>query len=98
DYALDDHFLNGVFARHHGRSYEGTISFPLFVNLVADSLRGHRGPSAHQAFKAAQADKSLDASVQAMYAKLRRVPLTLSSGLFAEVAARLRAEIGRASW
>jgi len=91
DHAFDGDFLDGVFERNHGRSYEGTISFPLFVNLVADSLLGHRGPSAHQAFKAAQADASLDASVQAMYAKLRRVPLTLSSGLFAEAAARLRA-------
>jgi Transposase DDE domain len=91
DHAFDGAFLDGVFERHHGRSYEKTIAFPLFVQLVADSLLGHRGPSAHQAFKAAQADESLAASVQAMYAKLRRVPLPLSSGLFAEVAARLRA-------
>jgi hypothetical protein len=91
DYAFDDEFLGGVFDRHHGRSYEKNIAFPLFVNLVTDSLLGHRGSSAHQAFKAARADESLDATVQAMYAKLRRVPLTLSSGLFAEVAARLRA-------
>jgi hypothetical protein len=91
DHAFDGAFLDGVFERHHGRSYEKTIAFPLFVQLVADSLLGHRGPSAHQAFKAAQADESLEASVQAMYAKLRRVPLQLSSGLFAEVAARLRA-------
>ena len=91
DYALDDDFLTGVFERYRGRSYDRAIAFPSFVHLVADSLLGHRGASAHQTFKNAQGDSSLAASVQAMYAKLRRVPLELSQGLFAEAAARLRA-------
>lgn len=89
-YATDDEFLNGVFQRHRGRSYESTITFPLLVRLVAESLLGHRGPSAHQTFHHARADESLDATVQAMYGKLRRVPLDLSLALFAECAARLR--------
>jgi hypothetical protein len=91
DYATDDTFLDGVFQRHRGRSYQDTITFPLFVHLIADALLGHRGGSAHQTFRHARADESLDATVQAMYAKLRRVPIGLSLGLFAETTSRLQA-------
>jgi Transposase DDE domain len=90
DYATDDAFLDGVFERHRGRSYRGIVSFPLFVHLLADALLGHHG-SAHQTFQRALEDDSLAASIQAMYGKLRRVPLELSMGLFAEASARLRA-------
>jgi hypothetical protein len=90
DFLTDDDFLSGVFDRHRGHSYEDTITFPVFVRLVADALLGHRGPSAHQAFRAARAEQTLPATVQAMYGKLRRVPLSLSRGFFADAAARLR--------
>ena len=89
DFALADDFLTAVFQRHRGRSYEGVISFPTFVRLVSDALLSHHG-SAHQRFRSAREDDTLDASVQALYAKLRRVPLGLSTGLFAAAAARLR--------
>lgn len=90
DFVTDDAFLDGVFRRHHGRSYERAISFPLFVRLIADALLGHRGASAHRTFQQARADEALPASVQALYAKLRRVPLQVSTGFFADAAARLR--------
>ena len=89
DYVTDDDFLRSIFGRYHGRSYEDIISFPLFVHLLSDALLGHRG-SAHQTFKHALEEDTLEASVQAMYGKLRRVPLGLSVGLFTEVASRLR--------
>src|SRR5262249_49714121 len=60
-----------------------------FVHLLADATLGHRG-SANQTFEHALEDGSLNASVQAMYAKLRRVPAQLSLGFFCETAARLR--------
>lgn len=88
-FVLDDSFLAGVFTRHRGRTYEKAISFPTIVRLISDSLFGHRG-SAHQNFKKSQQEDTLDASIQAVYGKLRRVPLPLSLGLFAEAAARLR--------
>ena len=88
-YATNDDFLTGVFDQHRGRSYESTICFPLFVHLITDSLLGHRG-SAHQTFQHAQENESLETTVQAMYGKLRRVPLELSLGLFADTAAQLR--------
>jgi Transposase DDE domain len=89
DFTLGPDFLAGVFERHHGRSYEGTISFSLFVNLVADAIFGQRG-SAHQTFRHAQETDVLAASIQAIYGKLRRVPLELSLALFTEAAARLQ--------
>jgi hypothetical protein len=89
DYAVDDLFLRDVFEQHRGRSYEGAIEFPLFVRLIIDALLGHQG-SAHQTFLHAGEDASLDASVQAMYGKLRRIPIDLSLGLFVEATNRLR--------
>jgi hypothetical protein len=89
EHVADDEFLMGVFDRHRGRSYQDTIAFPLFVHLITDALLGHHG-SAHQTFQHAQTDQTLETTVQAMYGKLRRVPLELSLGLFTEAAARLR--------
>jgi Transposase DDE domain len=88
DYILNKDFLDDVFDRHRGRSYENSISFPVFVNLLADSLLGNRG-SAHLTFQHARENNALKASVQAMYGKLRRVPIALSTGLFTEATARL---------
>lgn len=88
-HAFDDAFLAGVFKRHRGRTYEKTITFPTITHLITDSLFGHRG-SAHQTFLHAQDDKTLMASIRATYGKLRRIPLSLSLGLFTDAAARLR--------
>jgi hypothetical protein len=88
DFATDDDFLTGVFARHRGRSYEDIIRFPLVVHLIADALLGHRG-SAHQTFRQAQEDGTLATSVEAMYGKLKRVPIGLSQAFLAEATARL---------
>ena len=43
DFVCQKEFLDGVFERHRGRSYEGEISFPLFVQLIADALLEHDG-------------------------------------------------------
>src|SRR5580658_10368042 len=78
DFVLEDDFLSQIFERHRSRSYRQVIAFPLFVHLVTDALLGHGG-SAHQTFRTAVDDGRLEASVQAMYGKLRRVPITLST-------------------
>lgn len=88
-FVLEANFLAGVFKRHRGRTYEKVISFPTIVRLIADSLFGHRG-SAHQNFKKSKEEHTLDASIQAVYGKLSRMPLPLSLGLFTDAAARLR--------
>jgi hypothetical protein len=87
-YVTDDAFLDGVFERFRGRCFERNISFPVFVRLMADALLGHRA-SAHQAFCHAREQGSLDATVQAMYARLATLPCSISMGFFAEAAARL---------
>src|SRR3954463_2559390 len=87
DYVSADDFLDSVFARHHGRSYEDVLSFPLFVHLIADTLLG-RGHSAHQCFQRARAQDLLPTCVEALYGKLRRIPLPLSQGLLYEASAR----------
>lgn len=90
DFVAADDFLDDVFARHRGRSYEDVIRFPAFVRLIADALVGHRG-SAHQTFLKAQQEGSLETTVEAAYGKLKRVPLGLSQAFFAEATARLEA-------
>jgi hypothetical protein len=81
-------FLNEVFERYRGRSYESEIAFPLFVNLIADALLEHGG-SGRQSFVRGIEKGDLGASIPAAYGKLARVPLSLSMGLLSEASARL---------
>jgi Transposase DDE domain len=90
DYVSADDFLGGVFERHHGRSYEDLLSFPLFTHLIADTLLARDHASAHQSFLKARAQGTLPTCVEALYGKLRRVPLPLSQGLLYEATHRLR--------
>jgi hypothetical protein len=82
-------FLDGLFKRHRGRSYEKVITFPLMVNLIADALL-QRGGSANKSFEQAIEDKELQASVQAAYGKLSRLPISLSMAFLAGCTDRLR--------
>ena len=47
DFCTADGFLNDLFRRYRGRSYEAILTFPQFVHLLADTLLG-RQRSAHQ--------------------------------------------------
>lgn len=82
-------FLDPLFERHRGRSYESVISFPVFVNLIADALLEHDG-SGRQSFRRGIEAGELEATMQAAYGKLRRVPLSLSTGLLSEATAELQ--------
>jgi hypothetical protein len=90
DHITQADFLDQVFEKHRGRSYEDTITFPLFVNLIGDALLEHRG-SGRQSFSRSIERGDLEASIQAAYGKLRRIPLSLSTGLLSEGSARLQA-------
>jgi hypothetical protein len=85
-WVLDPEFLDEVFEKHRGRSYQSELSFPVMVSLIQDALLEHHG-SAHQAMKRSD---ELNVSYQAAYGKLRRVPISLSLGFFAETTDRLR--------
>jgi Transposase DDE domain len=85
----NDSFLQGVFERYRGRSYERVISFPTLVHLLADALVEHQA-SGRQSFQRAQQDGQLQASLSALYGKLGRVPLSLSQGLLLEGSCQLQ--------
>jgi hypothetical protein len=89
DFCTEDGFLDDVFDRHRGRSYQDILTFPQFVRVISDTLLG-RQRSAHQHFQDAQEQGTLPTCVEALYGKLRRVPLTLSQGLLGEATCRLR--------
>lgn len=89
-YVLQPTFLAQVFAEHRGRSFEETLTFAQFVDLIGDALGEHKG-SGRQSFTRAQEQGTLETSSEAVYGKLRRVPLSLSLGFFLEGTARLRA-------
>jgi len=89
-YVLQPAFLAQVFAEYRGRSFEETLTFARFVDLIGDALVEHKG-SGRQSFTRAQEQGTLATSSEAVYGKLRRVPLSLSLGFFTEGTARLRA-------
>jgi Transposase DDE domain len=87
-YVLDPEFLDGVFQRHRGRSFEDILTFPVFLDLIADALLQHGG-RARPALLRAQRDQTLLTNLRAVYGKLGRVPLELALGLLEEATARL---------
>jgi hypothetical protein len=88
DFITHEEFLDDVFERYHGRSYENVIRFPLFVQLITDALLQHGG-SGHRSFQHAVENEELPATIRAAYGKLERVPISLSVGLFGEATRRL---------
>ena len=84
----DEGYLADLFKRQRGRSYERILSFPLMVQLVADALMQHDG-SGRRSFEHATENGDLEASVQAAYGKLRRIPVELSVGFLTECTKRL---------
>src|SRR6476660_8108586 len=88
DFISREEFLVNVFEEYRGRSYEDTIRFPLFVQLIADALLQHGG-SGHRSFQHALEDEELETTVRAAYGKLARVPISLSVGFFGAATRRL---------
>lgn len=87
-YVLQPRFLDDLFQRHRGRSYTDTLTFPAFVELLADALVRHRG-SGRASFRSASEQGTLPTTPEAVYGKLRRAPLELSLGFLEDVTARL---------
>lgn len=85
----DPQFLSELFARHRGRGYEQSIRFPVLVQWIADALLEHQG-SGRKSFQRGQEQGQLEASLQAAYQKLGRLPLELSEAVVAESTARLQ--------
>jgi hypothetical protein len=88
DFVCQEQFLDNVFESHRGRSYEQEISFPMFVQLIADALLEHDG-SGHKSFQRADENGELGTTIRAPYGKLARVPLSLSVGFLSDATARM---------
>ncbi len=89
-FVIDGALLNQVFEQHRGRAYEKVLDFPTLVRLMADALLEHDG-SGRQALERSKEDERLAVSVQAVYGKLRRMPLAVSEGWLHEATQRLSA-------
>lgn len=81
--------LNDLFEQQRGRCYLKLISFPLIVRLIADALMQHGG-SAHRTIETARHEGHLEASAVAVYGKLKRMPIALSTVFLASSTDRLR--------
>jgi hypothetical protein len=84
----DDAFLGDLYQRWRGRSYEKVLTFPTFVHLIADALLKREG-SARQSFERADEVDALPTSIQAVYGKLRRVPIALSQAFLSRCTERM---------
>ena len=93
-YLLQSEALQDLYRRNRGRSYEKILTFPEFVALIRDALVLHEG-SALASFERAEERGELPTCQEAVYAKLRRVPLGLSMAFFEEITERLRALLPR---
>lgn len=74
---------------HRGRCYQKIITFSVVVQLIADALLQYRG-SGRRSFEKGVENGELEASIQAAYGKLRRLPLPLSEAFVSDSAETLR--------
>ena len=80
--------MEGLWNRFRGRCYEKVLSFSLMVHLIADALLQYEG-SGRRSFEKNIENGQLEASFQAAYGKLGRLPIPLSQGFLAECTAGL---------
>ena len=88
-YLLKPADLDEIFERYRGRSFEDILSFATFVELIRDALVLHKG-SARQSLDRAEEQGDLPTCREAVYGKLRRIPIDLSVGFFEDVTALIR--------
>jgi hypothetical protein len=81
--------LQSMWERFRGPCYEKIISFSLMVHLIADALLQHGG-SGRRSFEKSIESGELEASVQAAFGKLRRLPIPLSQAFLGECSLALR--------
>lgn len=88
-HVADEGLLAELFERHRGVGSQREVHFALLVELVLDALLQHAG-SGRQSFQAAREANRLSATNEAVYGKLRRLPLELSEAFVRETTRRLR--------
>ena len=88
-HVADEPTLSQLFERHRGTGSEREVRFALLVELVTEALVRHGG-SGRQSFQAAREASRLSSTSEAVYGKLRRLPVKLSEALVRETTRRLR--------
>lgn len=86
--AMSGQVLSEIWDEHRGRCYDKVITFPLMVRLIADALL--TCDSGRESFERHVLVGTLEASVQAAYKKLSRLPVAVSQGLLQRSATQLR--------
>jgi hypothetical protein len=93
----DKAHLDCLFQNYRGRCYEDKITFALIVHLIADALLQHGG-SGRKSFTRGREQGDLEATIQAAYQKLARLPLPLTAAFLAESTQRLIAVAPAVAW
>jgi hypothetical protein len=92
-HAAQPAFLDDLYQRFRGRTYQKILSFSVLVQLIADALVQHQGSGKQSFARAAEQDR-MPITDSAAYRKLGRLPLALSQAFLAETTDRLAA-LGR---
>ena len=79
--------LQAIWDAHRGRCYERVISFEVMVSLVGEALLTQE--SGRRVFESGLARGELQASIQAAYRQLGRLPVSVSEAFLAEGTAAL---------
>lgn len=87
-FALDDQTLDTLYEEHRGSGYTKLITFPALTRLVGEALLANK--SGRRMFESARDAKTLDASVEAAFKKLGRMPIAVSTALLNRCSARVR--------
>jgi hypothetical protein len=74
--------LEEFYEQHRGRHYTRQIRFPTVVALLLDAIMKHDG-RAYPILQKQNLEGELPATIQAIYAKIRRMPRELSHALLA---------------
>jgi Transposase DDE domain len=87
-WVADATYLDKVFEENRGRCYEKILSFSLMVLLIRDALLEHDG-SGRKSFEHARERNEMEASFNAAYGKLKRLPIAVSTAFLSGCTARL---------
>ena len=82
-FVFDGSRLQSIWDQHRGRCYEKVITFATMIELVWDALIVHRG-SGRRSFEKNIEAGQLNATVQAAFKKLGRMPISVSQALLEE--------------
>lgn len=88
-HVTDSGMLDEIWEQHRGRCYERSLEFKTLVSLLGDALLKENG-SGHKAFLK-HTEGSSSATLQAIYGKLRRLPLEVSEAFLLQATQSLRA-------